>query len=111
MASDKIYKYYFAGIAEPLEIQASNRRSAREALIRYMPDTEERYRKSRKVIGETVTKLLIGISSRIDHRGVKMVWVGLKMSPDGWKSEKELESEAEKYEARQKIVQIKENGR
>ncbi len=106
MPGDKLYKYYFVGVAEPVEIQAENRKQARAMLISVMPKLHEKYRKSRKVEGETVTKLLIGVSSRVDDKGVKYIWVGLHMCRSGWQSEKEIEDIADKIEKEESIINI-----
>jgi hypothetical protein len=106
MKNDKLYKYYFLGVQEPVEIQASCSRVARATLINSMPRLSEAYKSSRRVIGETVTHLLEGISSMIDEQGDKVVWVGYELSKTGWKKEKVLAAEAAKHEAQKKIIKI-----
>ena len=106
MKNDKIYKYYFGGIEEPIEIQSSCRANARATLIQIMPTLSNNYKQSRRVIGETVTRLLEGISTMIDRDGDKVIWVGFDVSQSGWKKEKDLNAEAEKHAAKKKIIEI-----
>ena len=70
-----------------------------------MPFLGENYKKS-KVVAETVTKLLCGVSSRIDSNGLKYIWVGLDMTKTGWQIEKEVEEIAKKYFEKKGIIEI-----
>ncbi len=109
---DKLYKYYFRGIAEPVEIQASCSIEARSMLRSVMPKLDDKYKKSRKVIGETVTKLLVGVSSRVDNKtGEKMIWVGLDIAKSGWQSEKELQRAADKYAEKENVIKLNDTTR
>lgn len=78
----RFYNYYFYGVEKPLTIEAISKQEARDMMQTIMPNLSDKYRDS-KIIGETITIPLKGVSEKI-VRGVKYIWVGTDKSRDGW---------------------------
>ena len=104
--NDKLYKFFFAGVEEPIEIQASCSREARLFLVKILPTLDPIYQGGRPVIGQTVTKLLVGVSFRVDKKGIKYIWVGFDKAKTGWQTEADLEAAAKMHDEKSKIVTI-----
>ncbi len=101
----KLYRYYFQGTKEPLIIQACNRTQARAALAQVSQNLGRDY-VMYKLIGETVTTMLLGVSE-IEKDGKAYVWVGYGKSKDGWEEKTIYEKKMKKFEDKDKIPQIK----
>ncbi len=83
----KLYKFYFAGIKEPVTIATYNNESARALLVDALRMLPREYGLS-KVVSESVSMPLEGISClRINN--VLNVWVGMDFSKTGWMPKKE----------------------
>lgn len=85
----RIYKYYFLGLSEPILIQAYNKVEARATMKKVAPKLPQPYQES-KVIGETVTVPVYGITERKDG-GKDYVWVGKEQSATCWMEKSEFE--------------------
>jgi hypothetical protein len=85
----KLYKFRFAGLEQPVIIEAFNNNQARILLkdaLRMMPPE---YGLS-KVIDETVVTPVVGVSQIIQN-GRPLVWVGKETSDTGWIDKEEYE--------------------
>ena len=82
----KFYCFYYEGIAIPVVIEAKNKNEARYKLRSIRNDLPENYKTSH-VVGESVKMPVYGISKKTIN-GIKYIWVGIKLSPNGWIEEK-----------------------
>jgi hypothetical protein len=83
----RFYNYYFYGVEKPLTIEAICKEDARVIIENLIPKLSDKYRES-KIIGETVTIPLRGVSEK-NVKGVKYIWVGTDKSRSGWLTENE----------------------
>lgn len=90
----RFYNYYFLGVEKPLTIEATSKQDAREIMKSIMPKLSDKYRDS-KVIGETITIPLLGVSEKV-VKGKKYIWVGLSKSNNGWLLEEQYRYELQK---------------
>ena len=81
----RFYHYYFYDVSKPITIEASNKQEARDCMRRIIGQLDDKYQES-KIIGETITIPLLGVSEKV-MKGVKYIWVGLSKSPNGWMEE------------------------
>ncbi len=87
----RFYNYYFHEVEKPLTIEAVSKQEARETMKSILPNLSDKYRES-KIIGETVTIPLLGVSEKV-VKGIKYIWVGLSKSRNGWMSEQQYQHE------------------
>ena len=78
----RFYNYYFHGVEKPITIEANNKQEARELMKKIITQLSDKYRES-KIVGETVTIPLLGVSEKT-VKGVKYIWVGMTKSKSGW---------------------------
>lgn len=78
----RIYKYYFLGIAKPVQIQAFNKAEARDTITKNWSKLAKPYQVS-NIIGETVSVPVFGITQRVEGK-TSYVWVGKSYSSTGW---------------------------
>jgi|LauGreDrversion4_2_1035121.scaffolds.fasta_scaffold2196901_1 hypothetical protein len=90
----RFYNYYFYEVEKPLTIEATSKQEAREVMQSIIPNLSDKYRES-KIIGETVTIPLLGVSEKV-VKGIKYIWVGLNKSRNGWMSEQQYRYELQK---------------
>lgn len=83
----KLYKFKFAGIEQPVTIEAYNNTQARALLVDALKLMPTDYGLS-KVVDESVTIPVIGVSF-IHINGKKNVWVGKDVSETGWMDQSE----------------------
>lgn len=82
----RFYHYYFRDIKKPITIEATNKQEARDCMRRIVSKLDEKYQES-KIIGETITIPLLGVSEKT-VQGIKYIWVGFSKSANGWMEEK-----------------------
>ena len=87
----RFYNYYFHEVEKPLTIEATSKQEARETMKSILPNLSDKYRES-KIIGETVTIPLLGVSEKV-VKGIKYIWVGLSKSRNGWMPEQQYRME------------------
>ena len=87
----RFYNYYFYEVEKPLTIEATSKQEAREMMQSIMPNLSHKYKES-KIVGETVTIPLRGVSEKI-VKGVKYIWVGTDKSRSGWLTEEQYRYE------------------
>lgn len=85
----RFYNYYFYEVEKPLTIEARSKEEARVIMKSIVPKLSPKYRES-KIIGETVTIPLLGISEKF-VKGVRYVWVGEDKAQGGWLTEQAYE--------------------
>lgn len=90
----RFYNYYFHEVDKPLTIEARNKDEARQIMRSIADRLSPKYRES-KIVGETVTIPLLGVSEKVVS-GVKYIWVGLNKSPNGWLTETQYQFELQK---------------
>jgi len=90
----RFYNYYFHEVEKPLTIEAHNKDEARQIMRSIADKLSPKYRES-KIVGETVTIPLLGVSEKVVN-GVKYIWVGMNKSPNGWLTEKQYHYELER---------------
>ena len=84
----RFYNYYFLGVEKPITIEAISTVDARNIIESILPKLSEKYRDN-KIIGETITIPLRGVSEKM-VKGIKYIWVGTDKSRDGWLNENEF---------------------
>ena len=84
----RFYNYYFYGVEKPITIEARNKQEARLMMKNIIDKLSDRYRES-KIVGETITIPLRGVSEKI-VKGVKYIWVGENKAHGGWLREDEF---------------------
>ena len=94
----RFYNYYFHEVKQPITIEANNKQEAREAMRRIISQLSDKYKES-KIVGETVTIPLLGVSEKT-VKGVKYIWVGLQKSRNGWLPESEFKTAVERSKRR-----------
>jgi hypothetical protein len=77
----RFYNYYFLGVEKPITIEAISTVDARNIIESILPKLSEKYRDN-KIIGETITIPLRGVSEKM-VKGIKYIWVGTDKSRDG----------------------------
>lgn len=78
----RFYNYYFYGVEKPITIEAVSKQEARLMMRSIIEKLSDKYRES-KIVGETITIPLRGVSEKI-VKGVKYIWVGENKAKGGW---------------------------
>jgi len=85
----RLYRYYFLGIPKPIIIQAHDKVEARATIDRIWAQLGREYQNS-KIIGETVSVPVFGVSTRVEGDR-SYVWVGKDYSKNGWMESSQYE--------------------
>lgn len=85
----RFYNYYFLGVEKPITIEAWSKVEARDIMRGVIEKLSDKYKES-KIVGETITVPLRGVSEKT-VKGIKYIWVGLDKSRNGWLTESEFQ--------------------
>jgi len=82
----RFYNYYYYDVTKPIVIEARSKQEARAVLKDLTNSILPELYKGRKIIGESVTMPLRGVSEKITN-GIKYIWVGEDKAAGGWLNE------------------------
>jgi hypothetical protein len=92
----KFYKYYFKNLDKPLTMEAEDKRTADQMLVRLSLKSKVRM-KTADLIDVRIETPLFGITTKT-RNNIEWVWVGKDKTSDGW-------LELEEYEKIEKMKQ------